>query len=156
MVKKLFEGFWARLARVILRNRILILLGIVAATVFLGLQWKNMRFSNTEANLLPDDHSATIQYEAFEKLFGQEDNAVVIAVKDDALFKADNFNRWNKLSKQFEATPEIDFVISTDNLKELVKDNKKEAFFLKPLITCLLYTSPSPRDQRGSRMPSSA
>ena len=24
------------------------------------------------------------------------------------------------------------------------------------LITCLLYTSPSPRDQRGSRMPSSA
>ena len=25
-----------------------------------------------------------------------------------------------------------------------------------PLSTCLLYTSPSPRDQRGSRMPSSA
>ena len=24
------------------------------------------------------------------------------------------------------------------------------------IITCLLYTSPSPRDQRGSRMPSSA
>ena len=26
----------------------------------------------------------------------------------------------------------------------------------KPLKGCLLYTSPSPRDQRGSRMPSSA
>ena len=29
----------------------------------------------------------------------------------------------------------------------------------KPILdadTCLLYTSPSPRDQRGSRMPSSA
>ena len=25
-----------------------------------------------------------------------------------------------------------------------------------PFLTCLLYTSPSPRDQRGSRMPSSA
>ena len=25
-----------------------------------------------------------------------------------------------------------------------------------PLLPCLLYTSPSPRDQRGSRMPSSA
>ena len=24
------------------------------------------------------------------------------------------------------------------------------------ILTCLLYTSPSPRDQRGSRMPSSA
>ena len=27
---------------------------------------------------------------------------------------------------------------------------------LKVLSVCLLYTSPSPRDQRGSRMPSSA
>ena len=29
-------------------------------------------------------------------------------------------------------------------------------FFLNPVDSCLLYTSPSPRDQRGSRMPSSA
>ena len=27
---------------------------------------------------------------------------------------------------------------------------------LKEIITCLLYTSPSPRDKRQSRMPSSA
>ena len=27
---------------------------------------------------------------------------------------------------------------------------------LPPVCLCLLYTSPSPRDQRGSRMPSSA
>ena len=31
---------------------------------------------------------------------------------------------------------------------------RKQAF--KHLKNCLLYTSPSPRDQRGSRMPSSA
>ena len=28
--------------------------------------------------------------------------------------------------------------------------------FFEKIKTCLLYTSPSPRDQRGSRMPSSA
>ena len=28
--------------------------------------------------------------------------------------------------------------------------------FMRELSSCLLYTSPSPRDQRGSRMPSSA
>ena len=37
---------------------------------------------------------------------------------------------------------------------------EKEAFFrarkFQLTDTCLLYTSPSPRDQRGSRMPSSA
>ena len=31
-----------------------------------------------------------------------------------------------------------------------------ELLDFNPLTTCLLYTSPSPRDQRGSRMPSSA
>ena len=30
------------------------------------------------------------------------------------------------------------------------------ALGIMPYISCLLYTSPSPRDQRGSRMPSSA
>ena len=30
------------------------------------------------------------------------------------------------------------------------------ALLERPAKTCLLYTSPSPRDQRGSRMPSSA
>ena len=29
-------------------------------------------------------------------------------------------------------------------------------FFLTTILTCLLYTSPSPRDKRQSRMPSSA
>ena len=33
---------------------------------------------------------------------------------------------------------------------------KSEMQRVHGLLTCLLYTSPSPRDQRGSRMPSSA
>ena len=32
----------------------------------------------------------------------------------------------------------------------------KEGAFTNKIGSCLLYTSPSPRDQRGSRMPSSA
>ncbi|GMN11619.1 MMPL family transporter [Croceitalea sp. MTPC9] len=141
MLKEFFQGFWSGLARLILRNRILILLVITGATIFLAMQWKNMRFSNTEANILPDDHPETVQYEAFVKLFGQEDNAIVLAVRDTLLFQPDNFNRWNKFSKQFEAVPETDFVISTDNLKELVKDNEKQEFFLKPLITSEVKTA---------------
>ena len=31
-----------------------------------------------------------------------------------------------------------------------------QGFFGEEAIACLLYTSPSPRDQRGARMPSSA
>ncbi|GAB5816622.1 hypothetical protein JMUB7533_26620 [Staphylococcus aureus] len=41
------------------------------------------------------------------------------------------------------------------NLKGGYKDYEAKNFHGAPLI-CLLYTSPSPRDMRRSRMPSSA
>ena len=40
-----------------------------------------------------------------------------------------------------------------NNISYKVIEPKKKEFVIK---SCLLYTSPSPRDQRGSRMPSSA
>ena len=40
-----------------------------------------------------------------------------------------------------------------DDVIELVKNLERLDYLLR---FCLLYTSPSPRDQRGSRMPSSA
>lgn len=134
MVAKLTQGFWATTARVILRNRILILLGIIGVTIFLGMQWKNMQFSNSPANLLPDDHPVNQEYRSFLSQFGEEGNAVVFAIRDSALFDPINFNRWNKFSKQLGAFPEVDFVLSTDNLQELIKDNDKQEFVMQPLI----------------------
>ena len=134
MVAKLTQSFWAKTARIILRNRILILLLIAAMTFFLGMQWQHMRFSSSEANLLPDDHPVNLEYNEFLKLFGEEGNAIVLAVKDSNLFTPDNFSRWNTLSKQLDAFPEVDFVVSTDNLQELIKDNEKQEFVLQPLI----------------------
>ncbi|MEM9647550.1 MAG: MMPL family transporter [Bacteroidota bacterium] len=134
MVAKFTKGFWPFVARIILRNRILILLGVAAFTVFLAMQWKNMQFSNTEANILPDDHPATVQYNAFKSIFGEEGNAIVLAIRDSSLFTPSKFSRWNKLSKQLEAFPEIDYVVSTDNLQVLKKDNEQQVFVMEPFI----------------------
>ena len=50
------------------------------------------------------------------------------------------------------------FCISDGTLEKFPKYMEDNSCLLKTdlIITCLLYTSPSPRDQRGSRMPSSA
>ncbi|MBT8305534.1 MAG: MMPL family transporter [Maribacter sp.] len=140
MVAKLTQGFWARVARIILRNRILILLLITAFTFFMAMQWENMRFSNSQANLLPDDHPINIEYQDFLNQFGEEGNTVVFAIRDTALYSPSNFNRWNKLSKQLGAFPEVDFVLSTDNLQELIKDKDKQEFVLEPLIKTQINT----------------
>ncbi len=134
MVAKLTQGFWARVARIILRNRILILLLIAAITVFMAMQWENMRFSNSQANLLPDDHPINLEYQNFLNQFGEEGNTVIFAIGDSALYSPSNFNRWNKFSKQLGAFPEVDFVLSTDNLQELIRDKEKQEFVLEPLI----------------------
>ncbi|TMM58327.1 RND family transporter [Maribacter algarum] len=134
MAKKLPQSFWAKTARIILRNRVLILLLVAAFTVFLAMQWKNMRFSSSQANLLPDDHPVNLEYKDFLNQFGEEGNAVVFAIRDSALYSPENFNRWNRLSKQLDAFPEVDFVLSTDNLQELIKDKDKQEFVMRPLI----------------------
>ncbi|WP_445383829.1 efflux RND transporter permease subunit [Robiginitalea sp. IMCC43444] len=134
MVAKLTQGFWAKTARIILRNRILILLLIVLATVLLATQWKHMRFSNSEANLLPDDHPINLEYQEFLKKFGEEGNTIVLAIRDSSLYTPEQFNRWNIFSEQLAAFPEVDFVLSTDNLQRLVKDSVKQEFVLEPWL----------------------
>ena len=58
--------------------------------------------------------------------------------------------------------PEIEWSISyTTREKRSIEENGVDYFFIsneefEDLIICLLYTSPSPRDMRRSRMPSSA
>ena len=49
------------------------MLSIIAAiTVFLALQWKNIHFTFTEANMLPDDNIANVEYNAFLDKFGEK------------------------------------------------------------------------------------
>ena len=50
--------------------------------------------------------------------------------------------------------PEMKFVEFPE--AEYLKTEKPSSNLYDEYSTCLLYTSPSPRDQRGSRMPSSA
>jgi predicted RND superfamily exporter protein len=134
MVTKITRGFWGKAGRIILRNRILILFLIVAVTVFLAFQWKNMQFSTSEANLLPDDHPLNLAYEDFLEIFGEEGNTIAFAINDSLLYEVENFNRWNRLSKQLAAFPEVDYVVSVDNLKELIRDKEAQQFILRPLI----------------------
>jgi predicted RND superfamily exporter protein len=134
MVAKLTKGFWAKVARIILRNRILILCLITLVTVALAFQWTNMRFSSSEANLLPDDHPMNIQYDAFLQKFGEEGNIVALAIKDDRFKEVDKFNSWSILSKKLDAFPEVDYVVSTENLRELVMDRENNKFVLNSFI----------------------
>ncbi|SOC79728.1 hypothetical protein SAMN06296241_1261 [Salinimicrobium sediminis] len=134
MSKFLGFEFWNTVARIILRNRILILILIAACTVFLGLQWKNMKFSFTEANLLPDDDPINVQYHAFLDKFGEEGNVIVLAVNDPKLFTPENFTAWNNLSRELRSSPEVEFTVAVGDLMKLQKFEDPGRFEMVPFI----------------------
>lgn len=134
-MSKLFtKSFWEVVARLILRNRIAILIGIILITIFFSFQWKNMRFTHTEANLLPDDHEINITYNEFLKVFGEEGNLIVLGIKDSTLFTVEKLNAWNQLADDFKKFPEVESVLSIKDLQKLVKNTEKETFELEPFI----------------------
>ena len=132
---KLFSArFWDALASIILRNRLAILLLIGLCTLLMTTQWSKMRFTYTEANLLPDDHPINLKYNDFLEIFGEEGNLIVLGVKDSLLFSVENLNAWNRLSKSFENNPYVETVVTLQDLKKLVKNKQKQQFDFIPFI----------------------
>lgn len=156
-MNKLFSiGFWSWVARFILRNRTLILIVILGTTVLLALQWKNMRFTYTEANLLPDDHPINLEYDQFLSHFGEEGNLIVMGVKDPAIFDPANFKAWNQLTQEIGKFSEVELTLSVGNLKKLEKKKDTTGFELVPFVKDSIFTDAklaAYKDELFNRLP---
>ena len=134
MKKTLRVGFWEFIARLILTYRITILVVIAAITIFLGLHWKNLNMTYTEANLLPKKHIVNRQYDDFLSKFGEEGNLIVIGFKDPKFFTPKAFSAWNELMTGLKNSKGVELVVSLNDLKKLQKDTLAEKFELVPFI----------------------
>ena len=135
MLKWLSTSFWDYIAGKILRNRVALLIIIFAFTAFMAMQWKNMRFTYTEANLLPDHHEVNIQYKSFLDKFGEEGNLIVIGFKDSTFFNAKNLKTWEKFIANIKKDQAVDFTISIEDLRVLEKDTLQQKFKLVPFVS---------------------
>ena len=127
-------GFWEFIARIILRNRIAIIIGILVITGMLITQFKHIRFTQTEANLIPANDKVNLDYDKFLHHFGEEGNLIVIATKDKKLFTPKVYLEWRDLMNTIKSSKEVSLVVSVDNLQKLTKNDSLEKFELKPLV----------------------
>ena len=134
MFKNIFSGFWENVSRLILRNRILIILSLILITYSFTTHWDKIRFTYTEANLLPATHPENIKYKAFTDKFGEEGNLVVISVKDSSLFTIEKLNAWNNLSHSFKDHEDVSTVIAFGDLQKLKKNKSSRQFYIEPFI----------------------
>ena len=77
------------------------------------------------------------------------ENAPKIDYKDTRLLQ-------RYISERGKIVPARITAVGAKNQRALARAIKRARFLALLPYACLLYTSPSPRDQRGSRMPSSA
>ena len=134
MTKWLNTSFWNFVSRTLLRNRHWVLLLIGLFTIFMGTQWKYIRFTQTEANLLPNDHKDNIAYTDFLKKFGEEGNVIIFAVKSSDVFKPETFKAWNNMMISIAKNKEVDGVLSFNEIQDLVKNDSLKTFQVKPFI----------------------
>ncbi|MGY5356176.1 efflux RND transporter permease subunit [Wenyingzhuangia sp. IMCC45467] len=134
--------FWNTVARTILTHRVATIVIIAIITGLLALQFKNVKFSYTEANLLPEDNPVNLEYDKFLNIFGEEGNIIVLAVKDSTLFTDVNkFNNWIALADKISSyKKEIEGVISFSNIKELKKNVAAQKFELTSIFNKKKYT----------------
>jgi len=128
-------GMWSILAKLILRNRFILLTAIVLITAFMSSQARKIRIAYSWTQVLPNDDSATIEYDNFKKQFGQDGTVMVIGMQTDSLFtNLQEFNDWYDLTHAVKNSSGIQDVLSAANIYNLSKNDSLGKFEFNPIL----------------------
>lgn len=119
---------WNRIAGLILRNRILLLVIVGLVTSFMAYKAQFVEMSYTYAALLPEDDPSSIEYERFRSTFGQEGNMMFFAVQDPDFYELEKFNDWIALGDSLGSLDGIDAVVSIAHTWNINKNKAKKRF----------------------------
>ena len=121
---------WIFLSRLILKNRIIIILLIAGITVFMVKKGRDVRLSYSMAKLLPSDHPISLDYQVFLEKYGAQ-NVLVIAIEDSLISTLEHLLKWDKVTQDIEIINGVEQVVSFANLPVLLKDTVNKKFILK-------------------------
>ena len=122
------------IARIILRNRLFILISVGLITIFMGYQISSLKFFFEPTPLLPKNDSLLIQHKEFTKIFGKGENLMIIGVEDKDFFQSDRFEQWIALADTIRAIDGIEHVFSISDIFTIGKDTENKVFTFNKLF----------------------
>src|SRR5690606_17404573 len=125
---------WKSFSRILLRNRLVIIILLILATVFMGYHAKTVKMGYEMAQLLPRTDSTFIAFEKFKEKFGQDGSIMVLGIDDEKLFKYENFVEWQDLAVRLKAIEGVDEVLSISNIINLEKNTEERKFEAVPVF----------------------
>ncbi len=124
---------WNKVARVILVNRLAILIVIGLITILMATQATKVKTTYTVAQLLPDEDTTLLQYQEFKETFGGEGSALFLGIKGTDIFELENLQAWWDLSADLQNVSEyggdmVDSVFCITTLYNVHKNKELKRF----------------------------
>lgn len=135
---------WQFVANLILRNRLIIIGLLTLLTVFLGYNAiTGLKLDNRYGVLLPKSAQASIDYQRFQEIFGEEGGVLVIGIKTDSLYTEDRFRKWKELGDSILKLDGVESVVSEANLFSIFNNQEKRKFEAKRVFSDITYKEKS-------------
>ena len=125
---------WQFLVRLILRNRVAILVIIGLLTIFMGWKGSQVQMSYEMARMLPKDNSYNVEYERFKEQFGQDGSVIFIAIQDPKLYELPHFNAWYDLNYKLLKMNGVEEVLSVARIYALQRNDSLKKFDFVNLV----------------------
>lgn len=117
---------WQQLGSFVLKNRLVLIIGLVLATAFMGYHASKVQMSYEFAKAIPTDNPKYKAYIAFKKQFGEDGNLLVIGIQTDRLFKQPVFESYRLLQKELKQVRGVESILGIPGAVNLVKDSASE------------------------------
>ncbi len=120
---------WNKVARLILRNRIALLIIVGLVTIFMAYNATKIEMDYHYASMLSKKSPVLIDNLKFKKTFGEEGNGIFIGLADSSFFELEKFQALQRLCKDLEKVEHISSVLtlsSAINIRQVTVDKKRQ------------------------------
>ncbi len=129
---------WTKIARIIIRKRILILIFLGLITAFMAYLVPKNQVSYDLSNLLPKTDSTAFAFQSFKEKYGSNDNIFLLLTEDSSVFEFEKFRKLQQFTREIKKIQGVDSVFGITNFPYLKKNSEEKKFELIPDDTSLV------------------
>lgn len=113
---------WHKVAAFIIKFRVVLLVILLIATVFMGYKASQVQLSYMYADAIPRDNPKYLEYQEFRKKFGEDGNMMVIGVEKKDFFESQFFAKYAALVSRLEKVEAVEHILSVPGAISIIKD----------------------------------
>ncbi|MEP7319517.1 MAG: MMPL family transporter, partial [Panacibacter sp.] len=117
---------WQNIARFILKYKLVLLVLLLGATVWMAFVASHVEMSYDFGKAIPADNAKYKEYLAFKEKFGEDGTTMVMGIDSDSLYTTPVFNAMASMQQELKKVPGVTGILSIADASDLVKADSTE------------------------------